>query len=181
TATLLEKKEGSNFYSLLKTDGSGWNAVYIKAGACRNPATPESFLVYEREDGSLGNDNQVYMNGLDVFNFTMRVVPKSIKEITEKFNFELKDIDKIVFHQANKFMTDFFIKKLKYPKEKVPYCLDRFGNTSSASIPLTIVSELKNWHEERKNILISGFGGGLSWGSAILDLKDTYISDLIEM
>jgi len=181
TATLLERKEGGNFYSLLKTDGSGWNAVYIKAGACRNPATPESFHVYEREDGSLGNDNQVYMNGLDVFNFTMRVVPKSIKEITEKFNFELKDIDKIVFHQANKFMTDFFIKKLKYPKEKVPYCLDRFGNTSSASIPLTIVSELKNWHEERKNILISGFGGGLSWGSAILDLKDTYISDLIEM
>jgi 3-oxoacyl-[acyl-carrier-protein] synthase-3 len=111
----------------------------------------------------------------------MRVVPKSIKEITEKFNFELKDIDKIVFHQANKFMTDFFIKKLKYPKEKVPYCLDRFGNTSSASIPLTIVSELKDWHDERKNVLISGFGGGLSWGSAIFDLKDTYISDLIEM
>jgi 3-oxoacyl-[acyl-carrier-protein] synthase-3 len=137
--------------------------------------------VYEREDGSLGNENQVYMNGLDVFNFTMRVVPKSIKEIIEKFNFELKDIDKIVFHQANQFMTDFFIKKLKYPKQKVPYCLDRFGNTSSASTPLTIVSELKDWQEERKNILISGFGGGLSWGTAIIDLKDTYILDLIEM
>lgn len=181
TATLLEKKEGFDFYSLLKTDGTGWRAVNIKAGGCRFPVTDENLIEYIREDGSLGSDQQVYMNGVDVFNFTMKVVPKSIHEITEHFNFKLEDIDKIVFHQANKFMTDFFIKKLKYPKENVPYSLDKFGNTSSATIPLTIVSELRDWKSENKNILISGFGAGLSWATAIMDISGTHISELVEI
>ncbi|MDD1552700.1 ketoacyl-ACP synthase III [Riemerella anatipestifer] len=181
TASLLEKKEGEHFSSLLKTDGSGWDAVMIKAGGCRVPTTHQSFQEYEREDGSLGDDTQIYMNGIDVFNFTMKVVPKSIKEITEKCEIALEDIDKIIFHQANKFMTDFFTKKLKYRSDNVPYSLDKFGNTSSATIPLTIVSELKNWQSERKRVLISGFGAGLSWGAAILNLDGTHISDLQEI
>lgn len=182
TATLIEKKEGADFYSLLKTDGSGWEAVNIKAGGCRVPASADSFAPYERIDGSIGSDNQLYMNGIDVFNFTMKVVPKSVKAILEKYEFTLnEDIDKIVFHQANKFMTDFFAKKLKYNIENVPYSLDKFGNTSSTTIPLTIVSELRNWEANRKRILISGFGAGLSWGAAILDLKDTYIATLSEI
>lgn len=180
TATLLEKKEGESFYSLLKTDGSGWNAVNIKAGAGRHPANLESMEVHEREDGSLGNDTEINMNGIDVFNFTMKVVPKSIKLILEKFNFEIEDIDKIVFHQANKFMTDFFIKKLKYNPENVPYSLNKFGNTSSATIPLTIVSELENWESAKKRILISGFGAGLSWATAILNIDNTKILPIIE-
>lgn len=180
TATLLEKKEGFDFYSLLKTDGSGWEAVNIKSGGCRNMATLESFVEYEREDGSIGSDQQVYMNGIDVFNFTMKVVAKSVKEILENYNFELTDMDKIVFHQANKFMTDFFTKKLKYPKENVPYSLQKYGNVSSATIPLTISSELYHWESDRKQVLISGFGAGLSWATAIINLKDTHILEPIE-
>ena len=181
TATLLEKKEGNVFYSLLNTDGEGWEAVHIKSGASRNALGQDSFEVREREDGSLGNDTQIYMNGVDVFNFTMRVVTKSIKEIIERSNSSLEQMDKIIFHQANKFMTDFFVKKLKYPSEKVPYSLTRFGNTSSASIPLTIVSELKGWKSKSKKVLLCGFGAGLSWASAITDLSDCYIPDLIEV
>ncbi|AWL78740.1 3-oxoacyl-ACP synthase III family protein [Capnocytophaga canimorsus] len=180
TATLLEKKQGIDFYSLLKTDGTGWEAVNIKSGGCRNVTTLDSFVEYEREDGSIGNDQQVYMNGLDVFNFTMKVVPKSVKEILEKYNFELTDMDKIVFHQANKFMTDFFVKKLKYPKENVPYSLQKYGNVSSATIPLTISSELYHWESDRKQLLISGFGAGLSWATAIINLEDTHIFKPIE-
>ncbi len=181
TATLLQKKPGTDFFAQLNTDGSGWEAVNIKGGGCRYPFDENSLSEKEREDGSIGNETQVYMNGVDVFNFTMKAVPKSIKEILAKTNFELEDIDKIVFHQANKFMTDFFVKKLKYDPTKVPYSLQKFGNTSSATIPLTITSELREWQSERKRVLISGFGAGLSWGTAIVDLVDTYIAELVEI
>jgi 3-oxoacyl-[acyl-carrier-protein] synthase-3 len=181
TATLIEKKKGNLFSSLLQTDGKGWEAVYIKTGGSRNPLNDLSLEEKERPDGSLGNDMQVYMDGVDVFNFTMRVVPKSIKEILEKSNSSLEQIDKVIFHQANKFMTDFFVKKLKCPPEKVPYSLMKFGNTSSATIPLTIVSELKDWKSESKSVLLAGFGAGLSWGAVITDLADCYIADLIEL
>ena len=181
TATLLEKKEGMLYSALLNTDGEGWSAVNIHGGSCRNPFYKDSLVESNREDGSIGNELQLYMNGIDVFNFTMKVVPKSIKEILDKTTTSLDNIDKIVFHQANKFMTDFFVKKLKYSSDCVPYSLDRFGNTSSATIPLTIVTELSNWTAPRKKILISGFGAGLSWATAILDIQDTYISELLEI
>lgn len=181
TATLLEKKEGKKFHSLLQTDGKGWEAVHIKAGGSRNLIDSQSLDEKERVDGSIGNDTEVYMNGVDVFNFTMRVVPKSIKEILERANLTLDQIDKVIFHQANKFMTDFFVKKLKIAAEKVPYSIKKFGNTSSSTIPLTIASELKHWKSENKKVLLCGFGAGLSWGSVITDLSDCYISDLIEI
>jgi 3-oxoacyl-[acyl-carrier-protein] synthase-3 len=181
TATLLEKKEGTLYSALLNTDGEGWEAVKIDGGQCRNIIKKESFDEKIREDGSIGNELQLYMNGIDVFNFTMKVVPKSIQEFLLRTETSLESIDKIVFHQANKFMTDFFVKKLKYNSANVPYSLDKFGNTSSATIPLTIVSELKNWESPKKNILVSGFGAGLSWATAMLDIKETYISELLEI
>jgi len=181
TATLLEKKEGSEYSALLNTDGEGWAAVKIDGGNCRNPYVMESLVERQREDGSIGNELQIYMNGVDVFNFTMKVVPKSIKELLEKTDTSIENIDKIVFHQANKFMTDFFVKKLKYNVENVPYSLDKFGNTSSATIPLTIVSELRNWESSNKKILLCGFGAGLSWATAMLDLHEVYISELLEI
>ena len=78
-------------------------------------------------------------------------------------------------------MIEFFSKKLKYDMEKVPISLDKFRNTSSATIPLTIVSELKDKQSINNKIIMSGFGAGLSWAAASLDLADTYISDLIEI
>lgn len=179
TATLLEKGEG-DFNAVLHTDGEGWNAVCVPGGGCRNPYSEESLLEKEREDGSIGNDLEVYMNGIDVFNFTLRVVPKSIKELLEKTDTQIADYGSIVFHQANKFMIEFFAKKLKYDMTNVPISLDKFGNTSSATIPLTIVSELKNWESENKKIIISGFGAGLSWAAASIDLSNTHICELTE-
>lgn len=185
SATLLEKGENCIFFSDLNTDGTGWTAINIKSGGCRNPVSPQSFEIHQREDGSLGNDLQFYMNGIDVFNFTMRVVPKSVKNILQQSDLTLDDISYLIFHQANKFMTDFFAKKLKYPLSRVPYSLDRFGNTSSATIPLTIVSELREWvnnksEKDMKRVLMSGFGAGFSWGSVITDLSKCYITELIE-
>ena len=92
----------------------------------------------------------------------------------------MDQVDLLVFHQANKFMTDFFAKRLKIGEDKVPYSLDRFGNTSSASIPLTIVSELYDKYPKRDEVILSGFGAGLSWGSVLLNLSRCKISRLIE-
>jgi 3-oxoacyl-[acyl-carrier-protein] synthase-3 len=77
-------------------------------------------------------------------------------------------------------MTDFFTKWLKFDKSKTPYSIRKFGNTSSASIPLTVVTEVKEKYPERKNVIFSGFGAGLSWGSVLLDLRQCKISELEE-
>ena len=85
-------------------------------------------------------------------------------------------------HQANKIMNESVRKKLKFPLEKTPYSIQKFGNTSSASIPLTIVSELKGeLDKNEKKILMSGFGVGYSWGSLLIDINNITISELIEI
>jgi 3-oxoacyl-[acyl-carrier-protein] synthase-3 len=121
------------------------------------------------------------MAGMDVFNFGLRVVPKSIKEILNYAETAIEDVDLILFHQANKFMTDFFAKKLKFPLEKVPYSLQYFGNTSAASIPLNVLSQMQlPNYPQRKNVIMTGFGAGLSWGTCLLSLENTKVSELIE-
>jgi len=180
TATLIEKGDYCDSYFELMTDGSGSKALIIPAGECRNPATVENLQITEREDGNKRSDHQIYMDGMDVFNFTLRVVPKAIKNMLTALSIQPENIDYFLFHQANKFMLEFIVKKLKIDETKVPYCIDRFGNTSSASIPLTIVSELKSKIKENKKIILCGFGAGLSWGTVYTELKNTAISSLIE-
>jgi len=178
TATLIEKSTNGTAYFALYSDGGGEDAVKIKAGGARYPATPENVLEKEVEDGNMRSETEVYMDGMDVFNFALSVVPKSIKEICKVGNIEINEVDNIVLHQANKFMTDFIIKRIKYPLERVPYCLQKYGNTSSASIPLTISSEMKSKTGEK--VVMCGFGAGLSWGTALLSLSDCNISPVIE-
>ena len=181
TATLIEKGNFARSFFTLFTDGSGQDAIKIDAGGARVPPDKTNILVKEREDGNFRSNQELYMDGMEVFNFTMRVVPSSIKDILERSHKILADLDHVVFHQANKFMIEFFVKKLKINTEKVPYSLDKFGNTSSATIPLTIVSELgEALNNKTKQILMSGFGGGLSWATAILELKNAHISTLVE-
>lgn len=179
TATLVEKGNFDESVFILHTDGSGEEAVKIPAGM-RNPLTSESLVVTEREDGNKRSDIQIYMDGMEVFNFAIRVVPKGVKELLKATETKVDDIDYIVFHQSNKFMTDFFVKKLKFNSEKVPYCITKFGNTSSASIPLTIVSELREKLLNPTKVIMCGFGAGLSWGTALVNFRDCHISKLVE-
>jgi len=86
------------------------------------------------------------------------------------YSIDKEKIDFFIFHQANMMMNKMIVKKLKLPAEKVPFSLNNFGNTSSASIPLTIVSELNdNLLNQKKDILLSGFGVGLSWGCVFVN------------
>jgi 3-oxoacyl-[acyl-carrier-protein] synthase-3 len=180
TATLVEKGDyGESFFSL-NSDGSGAEVMIIPSGGFRNPSSKEAFEMVEDDKGNKRNGYQFRMDGMDVFNFGMRVEPKDIKRLVAMAGIQMDDVDLLIYHQANRFMTDFFTKRLKFSTEKTPYSLDRFGNTSSASIPLTIVSELKDKYPVREKVILSGFGAGLSWGSVLLDLTKCKISELID-
>lgn len=179
TATLVEKGDFGESVFILRSDGSGRDSVIIRDGM-RNPINTDSLLEKKNENGDTHNGLEVYMDGMDVFNFAMKRVPKTIKEIAEVTGTTLDDIDWLVFHQANRFMTDFFVKKLKFDSERVPYCIDRYGNTSSTSVPLTIVSELKDKLKAGDRVVMCGFGAGLSWGVAKITMSDCKISPVIE-
>ena len=180
TATLIEKGEYGDSIFSMHSDGSGSEVMIIPDGGFRNPTNPSTFDEEIDKNGNRRTKDQFRMNGMEVFNFGMRVEPKDLKTIVAEAGLTFDDIDLLIYHQANKFMTDFFTKRIKFTPEKTPYSLDRFGNTSSASIPLTIVSELKNKYPQREKVLVSGFGAGLSWGSAIINLQQTAISELVE-
>ena len=179
TATLVENGNYEEATFILRTDGSGKDAVMIRDGM-RNRITTASCIEKVEEDGNIRNGMEVFMDGMDVFNFAMRHVPKDIKEIVAEVGITMNDIDWLVFHQANKFMTDFFVRKLKFDTNKVPYCIQKYGNTSSTSVPLTIVSELQDKLRDGDRVVMSGFGAGLSWGTAHVVFNQCHISPVIE-
>jgi 3-oxoacyl-[acyl-carrier-protein] synthase-3 len=180
TATIISKGDFGESQFNLFSDGSGFEAVQIPAGGARCPSSPETVKSRDMEKGNSRTLHQLYMDGLGVFNFTLKVVPSSIKDALSKSNNNNETIDYFLFHQANKFMIDFFRKKLKITENKVPISLDKFGNVSSATIPLTIVTRLKDKIENKK-LLLSGFGAGLSWATAILDTSLCKVSKLKEL
>lgn len=180
TATLISKGDFPEAIFSLHTDGSGSDVIKMQYGGYRNQSSPEGFKNITDADGNIRNGEQFFMDGMDVFNFGMSVEPKDIKLLLKECNLTIDDIDLLIYHQANRFMTDFFSKRLKISLDKTPYSLDKFGNTSSASIPLTIVTELDDRYTKRNKVIVSGFGAGLSWASALIDLSKCNISQLIE-
>jgi len=182
-AALIEKdpKYGKTFFSL-NSDGSKGDLIKIKAGGYRNPSSAES--VKEKVvdvHGNISTDEHGSMDGADVFNFVIQEIPNDIARVMEAAGTDKKAFDYFVFHQANAFMNGYLAKKLKLPLEKVPSSIREFGNTSSVSIPLTIVSQLQGKLEGKKKVLLSGFGVGMSWASAVMDLQDCWISDVVEL
>lgn len=174
TATALEfDNSASPMHFHTSTDGSGYKSIIIEDGGFRNFFKPESLLVKETEPGVFRNNLQSYLNGADVFIFGITKAPKSIKDLMAHFKLNKEQIDFLILHQANKLMNDKIRKKVGIEEDKVPYSLDEFGNTSSASIPLTIVTRLNNQLENtRKRFLACGFGVGLSWGSVYFETEN---------
>jgi len=165
----------------LATDGSGANAIVIKDGGYRNPVTPVSFEVNETEKGIKKSNLDVALNGMDVFSFAITQAPKSIKKLIDNFGIEKESIDYFTFHQANYFLNEKIRKKLRLEPEKVPYSIENFGNTSGASIPLTMVTELnKKMRNEILNHICCGFGVGLSWGSVYFSTNKIVCPELID-
>lgn len=153
------------------TDGSGFDKLIVKNGGLRNNFK-DNFDVYD--DGIfVKNDDNLYMDGRAVFQFTNAVVPILIKEILEKENLIIEDITKFVFHQANKFMLDKLRMKLEIPIEKFIFNSEYVGNTVSSTIPISIKKLLEQKaisHDEK--IILAGFGVGLSYGATFITIED---------
>lgn len=169
TATALEYNRDYEIHFNLQTDGSGKNAIIIPHGGIRHPITEESLVEKEYEPGITRHMRNLWLNGLDVFNFSVREAPTNVTALLEKVGKTIDDVDYFVMHQANLLMNETIRKKLKFPLEKTPYTLKEFGNTSSASIPLTIVNQLQQEERSHLRLLLAAFGVGLSWGSCYLE------------
>jgi len=155
-AILLEKAEGYSIRSALMSDGSGHKAISTPYNAWRHPVGPES---------TPGDD-------IAVFNFTINEVPALIQEYVDRLGTNLSVYDDLVLHQANLMIIKNIAKRVGVSMEKVPVSLDRYGNTSGASVPLTIVDKYGACEEHKKiKMLTSGFGVGLSWGVMEVELN----------
>ena len=173
-AALIEAdmKFGKSWFSL-NSDGERGDLIKVPAGGYRKMSSCDT--VKEKvvdEYGNIRSDEHGYMNGADVFNFVIREVPKDFNRLIEYSGIATSSVDYFVFHQANSYINGFLAKKLKLTEEKIPSTIEKFGNTSSVSIPLTIVSELKDKLTDHKRLLLSGFGVGLTWGTAIIDVEN---------
>ena len=165
----------------LGSDGTGYDAIIRPGGGCRNPFDRNSLDLQECEDGRKRHALQTRMKGMDVFAFGITTAPKSVKQLAKEYGFDYLSYDYFVFHQANRKMNETISKKLKLPAEKVPYSMTYFGNTSSASIPLTIVTQLKDQCPGHRKFIGCAFGVGLSWGTIAFDTDNLTISPLVEL
>lgn len=142
TVTAIEYQEGLIGFSFnMNTDGSGYDAIIIPDGGCRHPFNEQSLILHEYEEGAKRTNLNCALDGMSVFSFGITKAPKSVRGLVEHFELNLNDIDLFLFHQANKFMNEKIRTKLGISAEKVPYSMTNYGNTSSASIPLTYCAQ----------------------------------------
>jgi len=181
TVTALEySPEGGDIMDFhYMTDGSGRASVIVPDGGSRNPVNEKSFIMEDCGDGIRRTRLHEKMDGLEVFSFAMANVPKSVSMLKEKFPFNDEEIDYFLLHQANKFLCEKLRKKLKLPAEKVPYNLHEFGNTSAATIPLLMVTNLKEELQEKElDLMMTVIGVGFSLGSARVKTGKIICSEL---
>lgn len=168
TATLVEKQEGSGLKFLSNTDGSGYKAIIAPYGTWRNPDSPD------------GRTHYAIMDDIAVFNFATNEAPKQLNDFMSMTNTTPDDYDCLVLHQANLMIMKRVAKKTVFPEEKMLVSMDRFGNTSSASIPISLVDKYGEQNTgEVIRALCCGFGIGLSWSTVAFDIKVDDILPLV--
>jgi 3-oxoacyl-[acyl-carrier-protein] synthase-3 len=183
TATLLETDpDAGDIVVDLRTDGSRFESLFVPAGGCRMPSTEQTREVRERPDGGVRSDDDIYMNGMEIFKFAATDVVKTISEFMASRELTAGTVSTLFLHQANQFMNDKIAKKLGFSREQLPYTIQMYGNTGSASIPLTIASHLSGVGpgDGAHRTVMSGFGVGLSWGVASADLAGTHAPAVVE-
>ena len=170
-ATIIEESEQNGIFDFsLGTNGSGYKNLIVPNGGLRKRY---DYNAQEIDDGSgsIRTANNLYMNGPEIFNFTIDVVPKVVSNVLEKNNTILDEIDYVIFHQANKYMIEYLRKKIKIAKDKFYINMLHTGNTVSATIPIALRDCLDDKIiKEDDKILIVGFGVGYSWGGTIIEI-----------
>lgn len=183
TATAIEYEEKSNgFKFVMNSDGKGMETIIIREGGYRTQVSEESLVIKDKVEGISRRGIDLELDGMNVFSFGITKAPKSVKQLADYFSINLEEVDLFTFHQANKMMNEMIRKKLKLPEQKVPYSMDEFGNTSCASIPLTLVTrEAEKLRTEKLSNIVCGFGVGLSWGSVWFETDKICVPKLIEI
>lgn len=183
TATALEFNKGAKEIKIhTGTDGSRKNAIITLDGGTRHPFSEESLKMEEIEPGITRNRLQSIIDGMGVFNFSMTIPPKSIKALEEHFMINQDEVDFFLIHQANRYLIDKIIRKSKIDPNKVPYSLQTYGNISSGTIPLTMVTQIaEDLRTKPLRMIGCGFGSGLSWGSIYFETNKIIVPDLLEV
>jgi 3-oxoacyl-[acyl-carrier-protein] synthase-3 len=171
TATLISKDMLPKIHEFaLGTDGSGWNNLIVLNGGLRNRAKQEA-LDWTDENGALRNDDMLYMNGPEIFNFTIEAVPALITQVLDKNKTSLEEIDYVIFHQANQYMLQYLRDLVGIDENKFYIDMTETGNTVSATIPIALEKCLNNGRiKSGDNILLAGFGVGYSYGATIITI-----------
>lgn len=176
TMTALESTvdEDSKSHFVLGSDGSGERHLIIPEGKFRKLSIQEK-ATFENK-----NTECLYMDGSEIFNFTLRRIPKLVSSLLRLSGQEAENVDAFLFHQANSFMLKHLAKKAKLPTDKVPLNIDRYGNTSSASIPLLMTTDIKTQLlNEKVNLAMFGFGVGFSWAAASIKAGPLKVAETI--
>jgi 3-oxoacyl-[acyl-carrier-protein] synthase-3 len=170
-ATLVVDHDTDSLHSFVYgTDGIGGKHLVVPNGGMRRASDGYSPRSSPQDRGLNSNGYDMYMDGAEIFNFTLRVVPGCVDEILEKANLNFDEVDLFVFHQANRFLIEHLRKKLGIPAEKFVHALENYGNTGSSTIPIALAdAESAGQLRPGMKVLIVGFGVGLSWGGAILE------------
>lgn len=182
TATALEYSPGDadtmDFHYM--TDGSGRSSVIVPDGGSRNPVNANSFVMEDHGDDVKRTRLHEKMDGLDVFSYAISNVPKSVAALKKQFPFDSDKMDYFLLHQANKFLCEKLRKKVKAPPEKVPYNLHEYGNTSAATIPLLMVTNLSEELQNRRlDLVMTAIGVGFSIGSARVTMGNIVVPEIL--
>lgn len=168
---------------VLGTDGSGAQNLVVPAGAFRQRPGPTHHERVAGEDGGRRSPLELYMDGLAIFNFTLKRVPALVRDTLARAGWSAEDVDAFLFHQANGFILAKIAKKLGLDPARVPINIERYGNTSMASVPLLLVDDMADRVREDRpaRLLLAGFGVGYSWAGAAVTLGGLASARLIHV
>lgn len=182
SATIIVPEEDANPWHFgFMTDGSKHDVLLVPEGRSRNLFNEHSLEYREWPDGGVRRPIDIRMDGMAVFNFVVRNVPKALTAIMEVAGIPTETVDRLLLHQANLFMIEQVAKQIGIPRERMPVSLDRYGNSSSATLPVTICSELAEVISNNKQkALFAGFGAGLSIATALIEIGPCICPGLID-
>jgi len=154
-----QEERGGIISSVMRSDGSGGDLLILPAGGSAMPASPETVLNHQ---------HYVQMNGREVFRFASRVMAQATEEVVKKVQLTMDDVHLVIPHQANQRIIESALKSLNLPIERCMINLDRYGNTSTASIPIATCEAIQQGRlKPGDNVVFVGFGAGLTWGAAL--------------
>lgn len=172
TATLMNMGHSSMGFNIM-SDGSGAKSLIVPAGGFRVPKSEKTSVLEFDSEGNGRSLNDLYMDGMSIFNFAIFKVPKLINETIDMMGWQKEDVSIYLLHQANDFMVGYLRKKLKVQPSLVPTNSKDYGNTGPGTIPLLCSDFLSDYRGDLSKTIMCGFGVGLSWGSVALNLNGT--------